>query len=309
MNDINLDDICFKIVLVGDSGVGKSAVTFRFCDNVFFAEGAPTLGVDFKYSRIETSEAKPRTARLQIWDTAGQEAFLTLTTGFYRSAAGVVLCFDITNRMSFLHLDLWMQRIKDNCRRGVNDGQMPPIVLVGCKLDLARYDPFTFTSEGKDCPNNNFIDHPSNDEAMKKARAKRLISPNTPQGLPGGGVGGGSVFEGGSMRVGGAGVGNGIGGSTFCHRQVSQAEASAWCDANGVLCYFETSAKENSHVQDAFRYITTYIVQHTKMDTAKIGGDGKGGKGSGGGIFLRPKGSASSPDTTDKPRKSKTCSC
>lgn len=132
-----LDDVCFKLVVIGDSGVGKSAITFRFCDDVFHEDAVPTLGVDFKYSRVETAETPSRLARLQVWDTAGQDTFLSLTTSFYRSAAGVLLCFDLTNRLSFLHLPKWLERIHENTIGKDEKGGLPPIVVVGCKLDLA----------------------------------------------------------------------------------------------------------------------------------------------------------------------------
>eukprot|EP00744_Colponema_vietnamica_P012489 GILI01017527.1.p1 GENE.GILI01017527.1~~GILI01017527.1.p1 ORF type:complete len:391 (-),score=62.50 GILI01017527.1:151-1323(-) len=269
VNDINLDDICFKIVLIGDSGVGKSAVTFRFCDDIFFEEGVPTLGVDFKYTRIETAEKVPRTARLQVWDTAGQETFLTLTTGFYRSAAGVVLCFDLTNRLSFLHLDLWMQRVKDNCLRGSSDSKLPPIILVGCKLDLAKNDPFTITIGA----NNTSGGTSSVFENNKSSKLKRELQEAS--------------------------------SGSFCHRQVTEAEALAWCEANNVLCYFETSAKENTAVIEAFRHITTHIVQHTKMDSVAKGSSGA--KGSGGGVNLRPKAAQSTNNGEKEPKPKKSC--
>lgn len=270
VNDINLDDICFKIVLIGDSGVGKSAVTFRFCDDIFFEEGVPTLGVDFKYTRIETAEKVPRTARLQVWDTAGQETFLTLTTGFYRSAAGVVLCFDLTSRLSFLHLDQWMQRIKDNCLRGAGDSKLPPIILVGCKLDLAKNDPFSIALSG------------SSSKAIPAATGSSVFEPNN--------IRNSKIKKEISES------------STFCHRQVTEAEALAWCEANNVLCYFETSAKENTSIVEAFRHITTYIVQNAKMDTV-VKGNSTLVKGSGGGVNLKPKAATVAGEKEVKPRK------
>lgn len=124
------DDLLLKIILIGSSGVGKSNITLRFCDNVFYEDVAPTIGMDFKYTHCETLEKKPRSVRLQVWDSAGQDTFVTLTTAFYRNCHGIILCFDLTNRQSFEDLDKWYGLVEKNC------GVVPPLLLVGCKLDL-----------------------------------------------------------------------------------------------------------------------------------------------------------------------------
>jgi len=124
--------LLFKVILIGDSGVGKSAVADRFCGNVFHAEAAPTLGIDFKYGTATTIEVPPRTVQFQVWDTAGQQTFLTLTTSFYRNSHAVVLCFDLTSRLSFSNLDNWLERVR---RYQSNDAT--PLILVGCKADIA----------------------------------------------------------------------------------------------------------------------------------------------------------------------------
>jgi Rab family protein len=158
-------DPSFKIIVIGDSGVGKSAVTIRFCDNTFFTEGAPTLGIDFKYARTSTLSDPPRSVKLQVWDTAGQETFLTLTTGFYRSCNGVLLCFDLTSRASFENLGKWLTRVEDHAgdraaaapgSAGGDAGSTSaagrvPVILVGCKLDLAIpiSEPLTLGANGR----------------------------------------------------------------------------------------------------------------------------------------------------------------
>ena len=236
-----LDDVCFKLLVIGDSGVGKSAITFRFCDDIFHEDAVPTLGVDFKYSRVETAEHPSRLARLQVWDTAGQETFLSLTTSFYRSAAGILLCFDLTSRLSFLHLPKWLERIHENTTgRDEKEGSTPtPIVVVGCKLDLA-----------------------------------------------------GDL----SLRPSGAGGGH-IRTSSMNLRQVSSQEAAAWCDQNGILCYFETSSKERTNVIEAFRHLATYIVKNTKLDSVS---SGVAGSRSRRGQTVRP-GDSVKPEKDEKP--------
>lgn len=124
------EDIAFKIIVIGSMSVGKSSVTTRFCDDAFFADHIPTLGMDFKYTRCATLGPSPRNVRLQIWDTSGQDTFATLTTAFYRNCQGAVLCFDLTSRQSFDDLDNWFDLIKRHTT------SLPPLLLVGCKLDL-----------------------------------------------------------------------------------------------------------------------------------------------------------------------------
>jgi Rab family, other len=134
-----MEEHAYKLIVIGDSGVGKSNITLRFCDNRFFEDGVATLGIDFKYTTCalmadeRPSSAPKRLVRLQVWDTAGHDRFATLTAGFYRSCQGIMLCFDLTNRSSFEHLDVWHARVREN----VGD-RVPPVILVGCKVDLVE---------------------------------------------------------------------------------------------------------------------------------------------------------------------------
>eukprot|EP00873_Tetraselmis_striata_P009873 jgi/Tetstr1/430137/TSEL_019970.t1 len=101
-------DHLFKLLLVGDSGVGKSSLLFRFT-NDSFEDLPPTIGVDFKvkYLTLDGSRVK-----LTIWDTAGQERFRTLTSSYYRGAQGVVLVYDVTKRQTFEGLkDIWLKEV------------------------------------------------------------------------------------------------------------------------------------------------------------------------------------------------------
>ncbi|KEG10315.1 small GTP-binding protein Rab7 [Trypanosoma grayi] len=126
------EELAYKIIVIGDVGVGKSNVSSRYCDGVFYDDIVPTIGVDFKYCHSTTLGKPSRSVRLQVWDTSGQDRFVTLTTAFYRNCNGVMLCFDLTNRTSFEGLDAWYNRLKANC------SEMPPVILVGCKLDLVQ---------------------------------------------------------------------------------------------------------------------------------------------------------------------------
>ena len=122
-------DYIFKIIVIGDSGVGKSSLTVRLSEDVFYKDYASTIAIDFRMHQMTFMEKK---VRLQIWDTAGQERFQSVATAFYRGANGVMLCFDLTHRPSFLHLDQWMDRVRQQALPGI------PCQLIGCKSDDAR---------------------------------------------------------------------------------------------------------------------------------------------------------------------------
>jgi len=120
-------DHLIKIILVGDSGVGKSCMLSRFTDNEFSHEMMSTIGVDFKFKDIEVEE---KHLRLQLWDTAGQERFRTLTANYYRGSHGIMLVFDVTSFNSFQHVSQWLQEIK------AQTGATSVVYLVGNKTDL-----------------------------------------------------------------------------------------------------------------------------------------------------------------------------
>jgi len=120
-------DHLIKIILVGDSGVGKSCMLSRFTDNEFSHEMMSTIGVDFKFKDIEVEE---KHLRLQLWDTAGQERFRTLTANYYRGSHGIVLVFDVTSMNSFQHVSQWLQEIK------AQTVGTSVVYLVGNKTDL-----------------------------------------------------------------------------------------------------------------------------------------------------------------------------
>lgn len=103
-------DHLFKLLLIGDSGVGKTCILFRFSDDAFNTTFISTIGIDFK---IKTIEIDGKRVKLQIWDTAGQERFHTITTSYYRGANGIMLVYDITNPKSFDNITKWIKNITD----------------------------------------------------------------------------------------------------------------------------------------------------------------------------------------------------
>merc|ERR1711862_233277 len=101
-------DFFFKILLIGDSGVGKSCLLLRFADNSWTETHISTIGVDFK---IKTLKIGDKTIKLQIWDTAGQERFRIITSSYYRGAQGIILVYDCTDPESFQNVKQWMGEI------------------------------------------------------------------------------------------------------------------------------------------------------------------------------------------------------
>ncbi|CAF4093600.1 unnamed protein product, partial [Rotaria magnacalcarata] len=120
-------DHLFKLLLIGDSGVGKTCVLLRFCDSAFSTTFISTIGIDFK---IRTIELDGRKIKLQIWDTAGQERFKTITTAYYRGAMGIMLVYDITSEKSFDNIKNWIRNIEEHASAEVER------MLIGNKCDM-----------------------------------------------------------------------------------------------------------------------------------------------------------------------------
>eukprot|EP00397_Hematodinium_sp_SG-2012_P033263 GEMP01035517.1.p1 GENE.GEMP01035517.1~~GEMP01035517.1.p1 ORF type:complete len:201 (+),score=25.62 GEMP01035517.1:34-636(+) len=102
-------DHLFKILIIGDSSVGKSSLMLRFCDDAFNEKQLSTIGVDFK---VKYMVENGKRLKMAIWDTAGQERFRTLTSSYYRGAQGIILVYDCTIRESFASLSHWLEEIK-----------------------------------------------------------------------------------------------------------------------------------------------------------------------------------------------------
>ncbi|KAK1147045.1 ras-related protein Rab-43-like [Acipenser oxyrinchus oxyrinchus] len=102
-------DFLFKIVLIGDAGVGKTCVVQRFKSGIFVERQGSTIGVDFT---MKTMDIQGKRVKLQIWDTAGQERFRTITQSYYRSANGAIIAYDISKKGTFASVPRWIEGVK-----------------------------------------------------------------------------------------------------------------------------------------------------------------------------------------------------
>ena len=120
-------EFIFKVLLLGNSNVGKSSLFLRFVDDIWNDTFVPTIGVDFK---IKTFDIDEKRIKMQIWDTAGQERFKNIIASYYRGAHGILLIYDVTDKDSFKNLSNWLIEIEKNSSKNVLK------VLIGNKTDL-----------------------------------------------------------------------------------------------------------------------------------------------------------------------------
>jgi len=125
-------DHLFKLLLIGDAGVGKSSILLQFTEGIFDDNLQSTIGVDFK---VKTMTIGGKKIKITIWDTAGQERFRTLTSSYYRGAQGVILVYDVGRRDTFENLATWLQEVETYCAAG---GKNCVKLLVGNKIDRDR---------------------------------------------------------------------------------------------------------------------------------------------------------------------------
>ena len=132
-------DYLVKVIIIGDSGVGKTNLITRFCENHFKQTYVATIGVDFKIKSLVLNDKK---FKMQIWDTAGQQRFKNITQTYYKGAAGIILTYSLTDTTSFSNIERWMTQIESNAPENVSK------VLIATKEDLQNERTVTF-NEGK----------------------------------------------------------------------------------------------------------------------------------------------------------------
>lgn len=133
------EDYLFKIVLIGDSAVGKSNLLARFARDEFYPNSKSTIGVEFQTQKLDINGKE---VKAQIWDTAGQERFRAVTSAYYRGAVGALLVYDISRRLTFENIGRWLNELQTHSDMNV------VTILVGNKSDLKDAREVT-TAEGK----------------------------------------------------------------------------------------------------------------------------------------------------------------
>ena len=130
MDSTNEIDLVFKILLLGDSEVGKSCFLMRYSDNVFIDNYITTIGLDYKLKSVKLDNGK--TIKVQLWDTAGQDKYRTIAKNYFKGSHGILLLYDITKTNSFENIREWIRDIKEEV------SEKAIIFLIGNKIDLGE---------------------------------------------------------------------------------------------------------------------------------------------------------------------------
>ena len=136
-------EMIFKIIIIGDLSSGKTNIISRYISNKFIQDSQPTIGVEMFSKEFKINED---TVIAQIWDTAGQEKYYTLTSSYYKGAKGALIVYDVSQRNTFLKVEKFVNDLKENCDKRVYT------ILVGNKIDLEENRTVS-TEEGKNLAN------------------------------------------------------------------------------------------------------------------------------------------------------------
>ena len=136
MSEKKQKELLYKILLLGDSSVGKTCFLMRYADNTFQEIHMSTIGLDYKLKNVQLDDGK--IVKIQIWDTAGQDRFRSITKNYYKGAHGIILIYDVTSRKTFDSVKNWISQIKEEVSDKVN------IILVGNKIDDVQNRKVTF---------------------------------------------------------------------------------------------------------------------------------------------------------------------
>ena len=135
------EDTVYKVLLLGDSSVGKTCFLLRYCDKSFQDAHLSTIGLDYRLKTMTLKSGK--NIKLQIWDTAGQDRFRAITKNYYKGANGIILIYDVTNVQTFENVKNWISQIKEEANPNV------VIYLAGNKIDLPEDTKTVATDEGQ----------------------------------------------------------------------------------------------------------------------------------------------------------------
>ncbi|KAG8234008.1 hypothetical protein J437_LFUL013926 [Ladona fulva] len=316
----------FRLILIGDSTVGKSSLLKYFTEGKFAKVSDPTVGVDF-FARLVQVKDGTR-IKLQLWDTAGQERFRSITKSYYRNSVGALLVYDITNRKSFEHLPNWITE----ARRHIHPHE-PVFAVVGCKLDLVKDEDERSSQEStptKGFANANYgrfkpersdemakgsrkLGEDDEDESAENIRDKIWRAAATsPFGVSPQDLGMDPVNEWNEeeedkvMKRDGnlsdakydspkksqkgkkvAFAGSGLPNEVVkCTREVSSEEARLWAHQNGIKHAIEASALTGANVEEAFRMVAQEVYDRVKAGQYQLK-DGWDGIKAGG--FAQPQ--------------------
>ena len=138
----------FKYIIVGDSGVGKTCMIYYYLYNKVKQNSTQTIGVDYSSKTLIINNQK---IKLQIWDTAGQDKFRSVSKSYYRGAIGIIIVYDITSKESFLHIKSWISEVKLSAREEAS------FIIIGNKNDLKDQREVSYEEAKKFSDDNNFI--------------------------------------------------------------------------------------------------------------------------------------------------------
>ena len=140
MSEKKQKELLYKILLLGDSSVGKTCFLMRYSDNTFQEIHMSTIGLDYKLKNVQLDDGK--IVKIQIWDTAGQDRFRSITKNYYKGAHGIILIYDVTSRKTYENIKNWVSQIKEEVSEKLT------IILVGNKIDDEKNRKVT-TEEGE----------------------------------------------------------------------------------------------------------------------------------------------------------------
>ena len=163
--ELNFCDLCYKIIVIGDSGVGKSCLTIQAIENKFVDLYRATVGFEFLSFNLRINKV---VIKLQIWDTCGQEVYKSLISGIYRNSSLAIILYSVTNRNTFQHIDTWIKELNQNSTQNIK------IILVGNKSDLEKERKISY-EEGEKLKNKHKLDYFIETSAKTGNNAKNVL--------------------------------------------------------------------------------------------------------------------------------------